>query len=140
MRIFGLALVGVLATTTPMTGRAAGPAFDIRPTDQGPASNIAQVWDGSGSGGHSEAIGGHSQVGRARQWNGGAGAPHWGQNRRYGARGFQRRAGADLLGLGSGECSLRLPLRGLPRPDGRVGQSIDSSSPRAPGWIQLSVN
>jgi hypothetical protein len=34
------------------------------------------------------------------------------------------RAGADLLGLGSWECSLRLSLRRLARPDGRVGQSV----------------
>jgi hypothetical protein len=31
---------------------------------------------------------------------------------------------ADLLGLGSWECSLRLPLRGLARSDRRVGQSV----------------
>jgi hypothetical protein len=78
MRIFGLALAGVLATTTPMAGHTAGPAFDIRPADQGPASNIVLVSDGGGSSGHSGAV-------RARQWNGGVGARLWGQNRQYGA-------------------------------------------------------
>ena len=39
------------------------------------------------------------------------------------------RAGADLLGLGSREHNLRLPLRGLARPDGRVGQSVGRQWP-----------
>jgi hypothetical protein len=35
-----------------------------------------------------------------------------------------RGASADLLGLGSWECGVRLSLRGLARPDWRVGQSV----------------
>jgi len=88
MRVVGLTLAGVLATTTPMAGHPAGPGLDIRPADQRPAPNIVLVWDGGGPGGHSGAIGGHSPVGRTRQWNGGAGAPHWRQSPQYGAWGY----------------------------------------------------
>jgi hypothetical protein len=51
------------------------------------------------------------------------------------------RADADLLGLGSREYSLRLPLRGLARPDRRVGQSVGKQWPRkAWGCAQLWVS
>jgi hypothetical protein len=88
MRVVGLALAAVLATTTPMAGHAAGPGSDMRPADRGPASNIVLVWDGGGSGGHSGAIGAQRAPGRAPQWNGGAGVADWRQNRQYGSWGF----------------------------------------------------
>ena len=88
MRIVGLALAGVLAATTPITGYAAGPGSAMRAANRGTASNIVLVWDGAGSGGHSGAMGGHPAAGHFRQWNGGPGSAHWGQNRQYGAWGF----------------------------------------------------
>src|SRR5215472_9952693 len=84
MRIVGLALAGVLAITTPISGHAAGPGTNLRSTNSGPASNIVLVWDGGGSGEHSGAIGGRPGAARTRQWNGGSVSPHWGPNRYYG--------------------------------------------------------
>jgi hypothetical protein len=80
MRVLGLALAGALAITTPIAAHANGPGSSIRPADAGPAPNIVLVWDGSGSGSHSGAIGSHPTAAYVRQWNGGGVRPHWRQN------------------------------------------------------------
>jgi hypothetical protein len=87
MRIFDLALAGVLATTAPMAAHANGPGSNLRATNAGPASNLVLVWDGGGSGGRSGAIGGRPTADRAQQWNRGPGFAHWGPSRQYGGWG-----------------------------------------------------
>jgi hypothetical protein len=88
MRIVGLALAGVFASTIPMTGYAAGPGSNILLTYQEPSSNIVLVWDGGGPGGQAGAIGSRLSAGRGPQWNGRRGFAHWGPNRHYGGWGF----------------------------------------------------
>jgi hypothetical protein len=88
MRVVGLALAAVLATTTPMAGHAAGRGSDMRAAVRGPASNIMLVWDSGGSGGHSGLIGAQRAPGRVPQWSGGAGSADWRQNHQYGSWGF----------------------------------------------------
>jgi hypothetical protein len=110
MRIVGLALAGVLATTIPMTGYAAGPGLNMQLTRQEPSSNIVLVWDDGGSGGQARAIGSRPLAGRGQR-NGHGGFAHWRQNLSVRWVGFLRRAAsADLLGLGSWECRLRLSV------------------------------
>src|SRR5260370_33115918 len=92
MRIFDLALAGVLAITAPMAAHANGPGSNLRATNAGPASNLVLVWDGGGSGGHSGAIGGRPPADRDQQWNRGAGFAHRGPNRQYGGVGPVRGA------------------------------------------------
>jgi hypothetical protein len=88
MPFIRLALAGALAITTPIAGHAAGPGSNMRSATAEPVSNVVLVWDGGGSVGRSGASGGHPGAGRVRQWNGVAGAAHWGQYRPYGARGL----------------------------------------------------
>src|SRR5580700_7828786 len=134
MRVRGLAFPILLAITVPNVAHANGSGSNMRPGNAGPATNIVLVWDGGGPGGHSGAIGGRPTAGRAQQWNRGPGFAHWEPNHQYGGAGLLWRAvGADLLGVGPWECSLRLSLRGLARPDRRVGYSLPVSPARPIG-------
>jgi hypothetical protein len=83
MRVPGLALLSVLAITTPMAVQAGGPVLNMRPAKAGLGSTLVLVWDGGGSGGHSGAVAVHRSAGRA-EWNGRGAVPHWAQNRYYG--------------------------------------------------------
>ena len=112
---------GLLAITARMAAHANGPGSNLWATNAGPASNLVLVWDGGGSGAHSGAIGGRPIAGRASNGTG-VGLCSLGTKpsvRRAGPVWWV--AGADLLGLGSWECGLRLSLRGLARPDRRLG-------------------
>jgi hypothetical protein len=76
MRVFGLALAGVLASTTPIVAHANGPGSNMRPVNAGPAPSIVLAWDGGGSGGHSGAFGVRPTARQVRPWNGGWVQPH----------------------------------------------------------------
>ena len=61
--------------------------------------------------------------GHARQWEGGGlGSP--GGKTVHPARGRSMAPRYPLTDLGSWKCSLRLPVRGLARPDRRLGQPV----------------
>jgi hypothetical protein len=75
-----------------------------------------------GSGGRSGAIGSHPTAGHSRQWNGGGRVPHWGQNGfPFGWAPIWLARCPNVLGVGTQWQRLRLSLRRLARPDGRVG-------------------
>jgi hypothetical protein len=88
MRVAGLVLAGIIAIIAPIAAHANGPGSSIGPAKAGPPPGIVLAWDGGGSGGRSGPIGGHATTGHARQWNGGPGDAHRGQDRQYGAWGF----------------------------------------------------
>jgi len=79
VRAFGLALAGLLMVTVPIAAHANGPSSNMKPANAEPAPGIMLVWDGSGSGRPSGAIGAHPTAGHTRQWNGGWVPPHWGR-------------------------------------------------------------
>jgi hypothetical protein len=85
MRVFGLALAGVLALTTPIPAYADQPGPKMRPT--GPAPAIAQG-AGDGSGWHPAPGGGvggwHPNPSHSKQWGGGWARPRWAPNGYYG--------------------------------------------------------
>jgi hypothetical protein len=87
MRAVGLVLAGVLATTTPLSGHAAGPGSNMRPADRGPVSNIELVWD-DGVPAALRSHGGASQrTAASHSGTGERASAHWGQNRQYGGSG-----------------------------------------------------
>jgi hypothetical protein len=88
MRVFGLALAGALALTTPMLAYAEQPGPKMRST--GPATGIAP---GAGSGsGWPAVVGGGSggwqpNHGHSGQWGGNWARSHWAPNHHDGFRG-----------------------------------------------------
>jgi hypothetical protein len=108
MRIFGLAMAGVLAITAPIAAHANGPGSNMRPATAGPVPGIVLVWDGGGSGGHLGAIGGHPTATRSRQWNGGGAPPHWGRTAVLSAG--VRMTGRAFLRTGSGVPAVALSI------------------------------
>jgi hypothetical protein len=100
MRIVGLALAGVFASTIPMTGYAAGPGSNILLTYQEPSSNIVLVWDGGGPGGQAGAIGSRPSADRGPQWNGHRRFAHWGPTVSTAAGGSTAGRRRRLIGSG----------------------------------------
>ena len=116
MHALGPALAGALAMTASIAADANGPGSNLRTTNAGPGSNIVLVWRRFG-----RALGSEWSEPRPAV-EPGAGLRSLGGKPSVRRLGFLwRAASADLLGLGSWECSLRLPLRRLARSDGRVG-------------------
>ena len=72
MRVFGLALAGVLALNIPMAARALPLGSNLGPAASGTVPGIVQVWGGCGWGWH--PVPGH-------QWRGGWIPPHCAPNR-----------------------------------------------------------
>ena len=119
MRVLGLAVAGIFAITVPVAGHAGAPKLNLQPADQGATSKILLVAEGGRSDRQSGAIGGHTAAGQVQQWNGGH---HRGPNGRpFGWGPYPWQCVPTYWVLGSGECGLRLPVRRLARPDGRVG-------------------
>ena len=101
MRIFGLALAGVLTITAPFVAHANEPGSNGRAaTNARTGSKVVLAWDGGGSDGHSGANGGRPPAGRAQQWNRGPGFAHWGPNHVSTAGGVPMAGRCRLTGSG----------------------------------------
>jgi hypothetical protein len=115
MRVLGLAFAVLLAVTVPIAADANGPRSNMGPANSGPAPGIVLAWDG----------GGYRQPPNSRS------LPPMEWRRARASLGAERLSFwlgpiwlarcPNVLGVGTQWRRLRLSLRRLARPDGRVG-------------------